>query len=60
MMFATVAASGAAGFGLLIYDILKNRKAFTRLVSDELKRQQARKKLDQMHRKNSEQNEEQQ
>jgi len=59
-MFATVAASGAAGFGLLIYDILKNRKAFTRLVSDELKRQQARKKLDQMHRKNSEQNEEQQ
>ena len=59
-MFATVAASGAAGFGLLIYDILKNRKAFTRLVSDELKRQQARKKLDQTHRKNSEQNEEQQ
>ncbi|HYT01950.1 MAG TPA: hypothetical protein VEL70_03500 [Candidatus Acidoferrum sp.] len=59
-MFATVAASGAAGFGLLIYDILKNRKAFTRLVSDELKRQQARKKLDQIHRKNSEQNEEQQ
>jgi len=59
-MFATVAASGATGFGLLIYDILKNRKAFTRLVSDELKRQQARKKLDQMHRKNSEQNEEQQ
>ena len=45
-MFATVAASGAAGFGLLIYDILKNRKAFTRLVSDELKRLQARKKLD--------------
>jgi hypothetical protein len=59
-MFATVATSGAAGFGLLIYDILKNRKAFTRLVSDELKRQQARKKLDQIHRKNSEQNEEQQ
>ncbi|HYT46460.1 MAG TPA: hypothetical protein VEP90_29280 [Methylomirabilota bacterium] len=59
-MFVTVAASGAAGFGLLIYDILKNRKAFTRLVSDELKRQQARKKLDQIHRKNSEQNEEQQ
>ncbi len=59
-MFATVAASGAAGFGLLIYDILKNRKAFTRLVSDELKRQQARKKLDQIHRKNSERNEEQQ
>ena len=59
-MFATVAASGAAGFGLLIYDILKNRKASTRLVSDELKRQQARKKLDQIHRKNSEQNEEQQ
>ena len=59
-MFAIVAASGAAGFGLLIYDILKNRKAFTRLVSDELKRQQARKKLDQIHRKNSEQNEEQQ
>jgi hypothetical protein len=58
-MFATGAASGAAGFGLLIYDILKNRKAFTRLVSDELKRQQARKKLDQTHRKNSEQNEEQ-
>ena len=59
-MFATVAASGAAGFGLLIYDILKNRKAFTRLVSDELKRQQARKKLDQIHRKNSEQNDEKQ
>jgi hypothetical protein len=59
-MFATVAACGAAGFGLLIYDILKNRKAFTRLVSDEPKRQQARKKLDQIHRKNSEQNEEQQ
>jgi hypothetical protein len=60
IIFATVATSGAAGFGLLIYDILKNRKAFTRLVSDKLKRQQARKKLDQIHKKNSEQNEEQQ
>jgi hypothetical protein len=59
-MFATVAATGAAGFGMLIYDILKNRKAFTRLILDAIKRQQARKKLDQIHRKNSEQNEEQQ
>jgi hypothetical protein len=55
-MFAAVAVSGAVGFGLLIYDILKNSKAFTRLVSDELKRQQARNELDKIHRKNSEQN----
>ena len=60
IMFAAVVVCGAAGFGLLIYDILKNRKAFTRFVSDELKRQRARNELDQMHTKNSEQSEEQQ
>jgi hypothetical protein len=59
-MFAVVVVCGAAGFGLLIYDILKNSKAFTRLVLDEFKRQQARNELDQIHRKNSEQNEGQQ
>jgi hypothetical protein len=57
-MFAAVAVCGAAGFGLLIYDI-KNRKAFTRSVSDELERQHARNELDQIHTKYSEQSEEQ-
>jgi hypothetical protein len=59
-MFAVVVVCGAAGFGLLIYDILKNSKEFTRLVSDEFKRQQAGNGSDQIHGKNSEQNEGQQ
>lgn len=59
-MFAVVVVCGAAGFGLLIYDILKNSKVFTRLVSDDFKRQQARNELDQIHRKDSERNEGQQ
>jgi hypothetical protein len=59
-MIAAVAVCGATGFGMLIYDILKNSKAFTRIVSDELKRQQARKNLDQIHRKNSDKNEKRQ
>lgn len=57
IMFVVVVVCGAAGFGLLIYDIPKNSKAFTRLVSDEFRRQQARNELDQINRKNSEQNE---
>ena len=43
--YAVVIVCGAAGFGLIMYDILKNTK--TRHLLDEFKRQQTREDEDQ-------------
>jgi hypothetical protein len=43
--YVVVIVCGAAGFGLIMYDILKNTK--TRHLLDEFKRQQTREDVDQ-------------
>lgn len=54
MTYAVVIVCGAAGFGLIMYDILKNTK--TRLLLDEFKKQQTREDVDQKDKKNNERN----
>jgi hypothetical protein len=52
--YAVVIVCGAAGFGLIMYDILKNTKR--RLLLDEFKKQQTREDVDQKDKKNNERN----
>jgi hypothetical protein len=52
--YAVVIVCGAAGFGLIMYDILKNTK--TRLLLDEFKRQQTGEDVDQKDKYNNERN----
>ncbi|MRN40204.1 MAG: hypothetical protein FIO02_04080 [Nitrosopumilales archaeon] len=54
MTYAVVIVCGAAGFGLIMYDILKNTK--TRLLLDEFKKQQTREDVEQKDKKNNERN----
>ena len=54
MTYAVVIVCGAAGFGLIMYDILKNTKR--RLLLDEFKKQQTREDVDQKDKKNNERN----
>ena len=52
--YAVVIVCGAAGFGLIMYDILKNTK--TRLLLDDFKKQQTREDVEQKDKKNNERN----
>jgi hypothetical protein len=52
--YAVVIVCGAAGFGLIMYDILKNTK--TRHLLDEFKRQQTIEDVDQKDKKNNDRN----
>ncbi|MDP9288097.1 MAG: hypothetical protein M3P08_07860 [Thermoproteota archaeon] len=52
--YAVVIVCGAAGFGLIMYDILKNTKA--RHLLDEFKRHQTREDEDQKDKYNNERN----
>jgi hypothetical protein len=52
--YAVVIVCGAAGFGLIMYDILKNTK--TRHLLDEFKRQQTREDVDQKDKYSNEEN----
>jgi len=52
--YAVVIVCGAAGFGLIMYDILKNTK--TRHLLDEFKRQQTREDVDQKDKYSNERN----
>ncbi|MDQ6863248.1 MAG: hypothetical protein M3044_05440 [Thermoproteota archaeon] len=54
MTYAVVIVCGAAGFGLIMYDILKNTKK--RLLLDEFKKQQTREDVEQKDKKNNERN----
>ena len=54
MTYAVVIVCGAAGFGLIMYDILKNTK--TRHLLDEFKRQQTREDVDQKDKYSNERN----
>jgi len=52
--YAVVIVCGAAGFGLIMYDILKNTK--TRLLLDDFKKQQTREDVEQKDKKSNERN----
>ncbi|MGC2668088.1 MAG: hypothetical protein WA220_02760 [Candidatus Nitrosopolaris sp.] len=52
--YAVVIVCGAAGFGLIMYDILKNTK--TRHLLDEFRRQQTREDVDQKDKYSNERN----